>query len=138
MLDAIDTASRFRIPATRLAEAQARHQPATYLYLFDWESPGQRGQLGACHALELSFVFGTLDRPGNERFAGSGPEAEKLSGQMMDAWLAFAKTGDPSCAAVGRWAAHDADTRQTMIFGKHTRLESAPFEEERALWAGLL
>jgi para-nitrobenzyl esterase len=135
LLDAIDTAARFAVPASRMAEAQAAHQPKTFMYLFDWESPVKR--LGACHALELSFVFGTLSAPGNDRFAGAGPEAEKLSGQMMDAWIAFAKTGDPSCGAVGPWPRYDGE-RNTMIFGRNTRLERAPFEEERALWASLL
>jgi para-nitrobenzyl esterase len=138
ILDAIDTASRFGIPASRLAEAQSAHNPDTYAYLFDWESPAQRGTLGACHALELPFVFGTTNIRSMKRWVGAGPEADKLSGQMIDAWLAFAKTGNPSCAAVGDWPRYEPEQRQTMIFGKHTRPEAAPFEEERALWDSLL
>jgi para-nitrobenzyl esterase len=138
LLEAINTASTFGVPTARLAQAQAKHQPNTYVYLFDWESPAQHGALGACHALELNFVFGTLGRARNERFTGSGPAADKLSGQMMDAWLAFAKTGDPSCAAVGSWPRYEEAERNTMIFGKHTRPERAPFEKERALWDALL
>jgi para-nitrobenzyl esterase len=136
IFDAIETASRFTVPAARMAEAQAEHQPRTYQYLFDWESPTQR--LGACHALELSFVFGTLDIPGNKQFTGNGPDAVHLSRQMMDAWIAFARTSNPSCESVGEWPAYDARERTTMIFGKHTHVERAPFEEERALWSGLL
>ena len=133
ILDAIDTSLRFTVPATRLAEAYASHQPATYMYMFDWESPVKR--LGACHALELPFVFGTLSAPGNDRFAGVGPAAERLSEQMMDAWIAFARTGDPSCPAVGTWPRYEAGERQTMIFGKQTHVAAAPFEEERAFWS---
>jgi para-nitrobenzyl esterase len=119
-----------------LAEAQAEHQPDTYHYMFDWESPVRR--LGACHALELPFVFGTLQAPGNERFAGSGPDAERLSQQMMDAWVAFARTGDPSCESAGAWPRYEAKNRRTMIFGKRTHVEEAPFESERALIDRLL
>ena len=54
------------------------------------------GMLGACHALELGFVFGTHGEPGMADFSGSGPAADALSERMMDAWLAFAKSGDPS------------------------------------------
>jgi para-nitrobenzyl esterase len=104
--------------------------------LFDGESPVAR--LRSCHALELAFVFGSLAVDGNDRFSGSGPAAEQLSEQMMDAWLAFAKTGDPSCQAVGAWPGYETQARSTMIFGKHTRAVAAPFEEERALWAELL
>ena len=42
--------------------------------------PRGSGALGACHAVELPFVFGTLDAPGMAAFSGSGPDAERLSG----------------------------------------------------------
>jgi para-nitrobenzyl esterase len=138
ILDAIETASRFGIPASRLAEAQAAHQPDTYMYLFDWESPAAHGALGACHALELPFVFGTTNLPNMKRWAGASPEADRLSEQMMDAWLAFAKTGNPSAASAGDWPRYEAEARRTMIFGRDTRVDAAPFEEERALWSTLL
>lgn len=136
ILDAIETSVRFSVPAARVAQTQAEHQPSTFHYVFDWESPVAR--LGACHALELPFVFGTLGAPGNDRFAGAGPDAQRLSRQMMDAWVAFAKTGDPSCESAGAWPRYDAANRRTMIFGKRTHVEDAPFERERALMDRLL
>ena len=108
------------------------------MYLFTWESPAMRGALGACHALEIPFVFGTLANPGMEKFAGSGPDAERLSTQMMDAWLAFARTGDPNHdGAPEQWPAYDATRRATMVFGAQTHVEDAPHDEERRLWAGV-
>jgi para-nitrobenzyl esterase len=136
--DAVETASRFRIPALRLSEAQVAHQPRTYVYQFDWESPGRRGALGACHGLEVPFVWGAVGRNADPRFTGEGPDARLLCEQMMDAWLAFAKTGDPGHQGIGRWPAYDASDRGTMIFGRRCGVESAPFEEERALWDDLL
>jgi para-nitrobenzyl esterase len=136
--DAVMTASRFRIPATRLCEAQLTHQPRTFLYQFDWESPARRGELGACHGLEVPFVWGTVGKNGNPRFTGVGPEADHLSQQMMDAWLAFARTGDPSHPGIGAWPAYSTAERQTMIFGRHSGALAAPFEEERAAWDALL
>jgi len=138
ILDAVQTASRFRIPATRLCEAQAAHQPQTYLYQFDWESPARRGELGACHGLEVPFVWGTVGQNGNPRFTGVGPEADQLAANMMDAWIAFAKTGDPSHSGIGAWPAYSAAERATMIFGRSCGVERAPFEEERAVWQALL
>lgn len=133
---AIDTDRMFRIGSVRAAESQARHN-RTYMYLFTWESPAMRGALGACHALELPFVFGTLANPGIDAFAGSGPAADRLSGQMMDAWLAFARTGDPNSGNSGNgvpWPAYDASRRATMVFGSDTRVQDAPYDEERQLW----
>ena len=92
------------------------------------------GALGACHALELPFVFGTLRNPGLDKFAGSGPQANRLSEQMMDAWLAFARTGDPNTEGGPQWPTYDGSRRATMVFGSDTHLEDAPYDEERQLW----
>jgi para-nitrobenzyl esterase len=128
----------FRIPSVRLAEAQRTHQPRTYRYLFVYESPARRGALGACHALELPFMFGTLAAPTQDKFAGSGPVVERLSQNMMDSWLAFARGGDPSHVGIGNWDAYDANERATMLFGRESKLESAPFDAERKAWEGVI
>ncbi|MBW2062680.1 MAG: carboxylesterase/lipase family protein [Deltaproteobacteria bacterium] len=128
--DAMVSDVRFRIPCTRLAEA---HGDA-YLYLFTWESPAMRGALGACHALELPFVFGTLHHPMQERFAGTGPEAVRLSDQMMDAWIAFASSGNPNHEGLGSWEPYDTSQRASMLFGKESACTDAPLDEERAAW----
>jgi para-nitrobenzyl esterase len=138
IVDAVATASRFRMPALRLAETQCLHQPRTFVYQFDWESPARRGTLGACHGLEIPFVFGTIGRTGDDRMSGSGPDADRLSGQMMDAWIAFARTGDPSHDGIGTWPAYDTADRHTMVFARDTRTQAAPFEEERAVWGSMI
>jgi para-nitrobenzyl esterase len=138
LLDAVMTASRFRIPAIRLAEAQQAHQDHTYLYQVDWESPARRGTLGACHGIEIPFVFGTIGRTGDDRMTGSGPEADHLSGQMMDAWIAFARHGTPAHDGIGTWPAYEPGDRSTMVFGRESGVQQAPFEEERQIWASML
>jgi para-nitrobenzyl esterase len=89
----------FRLPAIRLAEAQLSHQPNhTFLYRFDWAPPvpvSPDNDLGAPHGSELTFMFGS----GNEGWTdiyGDDPLPQQLTEQMMDAWLAFAKTGNPN------------------------------------------
>jgi para-nitrobenzyl esterase len=131
---AIESDRMFRIGSVRAATAHARRQPATYSYLFSWESPAMHGALGACHALEIPFVLGNLDAPTMDRFAGTGPAATALSGQMMDAWLAFARSDSPAHAGLPDWPPYDAVDRSTMIFGPDTHLERAPMDAERALW----
>jgi para-nitrobenzyl esterase len=131
ILDAIDSDARFRIPSLRMALAQREHQPATYAYLFTYASPARRGALGSCHALEIPFVFGTLNAPTQDKFAGTGPEVERLSANMMDAWLSFARTGSPAHEGIGPWPAYDAGTRPTMLFDRSSALAADPFREER-------
>jgi len=131
IFDGITTDLRFRVNAQRLAlSTRANGQPA-FVYLFTWESPARHGAFGSCHALEMPFVFGTLWAPTQDRFAGSGPEAEALSLRMMDSWLAFARSGDPSHEGVGEWPPFEAETRPTMILGREVTLEHDPFAEER-------
>lgn len=131
LFDAIASELRFRSPAMRFALAQRAHQPRTYQYLFTWESPARRGAFGACHALEMPFVFGTLDAPTQDRFAGTGPQAERLAAHMMDAWLAFARTGDPAHPGIGAWPAYDGASRPTMVFSGESGLAHDPLAEER-------
>ena len=122
----------FRIPGIRLAQVQPRHDARVYSYLFTWPSPAMGGALGSCHALELGFVFGTNQMPGMAAFAGTGPTAEKLATHMQDAWLAFAKSGDPSNESTGEWRRYDEANRATMIFGATTKLEDAPATKNAA------
>ncbi len=138
LLDALDSDRTFRVPAIRLAEAQATQQPRTFQYFFTWSSPARRGTLGACHALELPFVFGTLDAPTMDRFAGKGPEAEALSARMMDAWIAFARTSEPGHADLPAWPAYDAAKRATLVFDRACELAHAPLDAERAAWEGVI
>ena len=135
---AVETDRVFRIPALRLAEAQCTHQRSTFLYRFDWESPGLGGALGACHAIELPFVFGNLGLEGIAGFAGSGPQAETLAGRVMDAWIAFARSGDPNHAGLPDWLPYEPGTRPTLILGPECRLERDPDAAEREFWEGRL
>jgi para-nitrobenzyl esterase len=91
------------------------------------------GVLGACHGLEISFVFGNLV----EMFSGAGPDTEKLATCMQDAWLAFAHTGDPSCESIGKWPVYGSK-RMTMILDKDCHIETAPYDEERQAWDGII
>ena len=58
---AIESDRFFRVPSIRAADAHVRHEPRTYVYLFGWPSPALDGWLGACHVLEIPFVFGIHD-----------------------------------------------------------------------------
>jgi para-nitrobenzyl esterase len=128
---AIQTDRWFRAPAMRLAAGQAEHGRC-FAYLFTWPSPALEGVLGSCHALDIPFVFGGVDDP---RLAGFvGPAAAGLSARMQDAWLAFARSGEPGHAGLPAWPAYDARRRATMLLGEACELVHAPGERERAFW----
>lgn len=134
---AIETDRIFRMPGLSLAETQARHDARVYNYLFTWASPMFGGMFGACHAVELGFVFGTIGNPGMADFSGAGPMADALSSMTMDAWLAFARSGDPSSPSLGSWPTYTTSDRATMLLGESCAIERAPLEEERSAWSAV-
>jgi len=138
LLRALEGDLRFRIPSVRFAELYRQRVPETYLYLFSYESPALRGELGACHALELPFVFGTYDGPNQERFAGQGDTVVALSSTMRESWTNFAKTGTSTSARVASWPTYDPERRATLEFGAELRLVDDAYGNERAAWDGVL
>jgi len=138
VLCAFDTDLKYRMPVIRLIEAQSVHQANTYSYLFNWESPLLNGTMGSTHGLELPFVFGTLDAPQMDEFAGTGAAVEALSANVMDAWIAFARTGNPHHDGLPAWDAYDTVRRATMILGSELELCAAPYDKERSAWDGIL
>lgn len=132
--NAIITDRVFTMPAIRLLEAQGAHAPA-YRYRFDWRSKLMAGMFGSCHALDIGFMFGTHNQRLGGRFFGTGPEADALASAMMDSWVAFAKSGNPSTNTTGVWPTYDQGRRETMIFGDGApHLVSAPNEAQRKPW----
>jgi len=128
LLAAVQTDWWQRIPALRLADAHARAAAGTYMYEFAWAAPG----LGAVHALEVPFVFDTLDT-GARLFGpllGDNPPQE-LADTMHAAWVSFATSGDPG------WPAYDLGRRATMRFNTTSRVVDDPRSWERALWEGV-
>jgi len=133
--EAIQSDRIFRYPAQRLAELQARHQPSTFSYLFEWAPRIGRRRVGACHALEIPFVFGTLRHPLVRPILGTGEEARRLSRSMQQSWLTFARDGRPEAEELPTWEAYDTDRRATLVLGQRSHLAFAPGEDERRFWS---
>jgi carboxylesterase 2/para-nitrobenzyl esterase len=129
LLAAIQTDWYWRIPAIRLADAHAKRSGSTYMYEFAWRSPQFDGLLGACHALEIPFVFDTLGS-GTELLWGADPP-QQLADSMHAAWVAFATNGD--CG----WPRYDLSRMATMRFDTTSEVVDDPRSAERALWEGV-
>jgi len=93
----------FRWPARQFAAA---HTGRTHVYEFEWRSPACDGELGACHGIELPFVFDTLSTvTGPRGLAGENPPQE-LADRVHRLWVDFARDGSLP------WAEFHADSRQ--------------------------
>ena len=119
----------FWIPAVRIAEARARHGRATYVYEFAWRSPKYAGQLGACHAVEVPFVFDTLTAEGSDWLTGADPP-QGLATETHRAWVRFVAAGEPGWPAYG-------DRRTVRRFDTPSTTQHDPRPDERMVWAGI-
>ena len=107
--------TQFNYGTRLLAEAMSRVESKTWRYLFTRRRPHQ--QDGPHHGEEVASVFGTIaDAPPGETADHDGTDRE-ISTAMMQAWTAFAATGNPNAPTLPRWAPYDPAADNYMEFG---------------------
>ena len=100
-------------------KAEQKAAPA-YCFRFDWHTPVLDGRPLAQHGSDMAFA---LDNTAKfENMTGNGPAARALAARMSEAWIHFARTGDPNHPAfrIGSRSIH----RPTERWSSTT---SAPF-----------
>ncbi|HEY4358808.1 MAG TPA: carboxylesterase family protein [Acidobacteriaceae bacterium] len=102
-------------PNTRalLAKGAAGSAPV-YNYLFTYEYPVNGGTT-AFHTSEIAFVFHNLSEPHMRIATGEAPAGYALQDKVSQAWINFARTGNPSQPGL-EWRPYTATDKQTMIF----------------------
>jgi para-nitrobenzyl esterase len=113
--DLVDVDVVFRPGAVEFAkEKSALNAAPVYMYLFTWQSPVMDGKYKAVHCMELPFVFNNIARC--EEMTGGTKEAYELAAKMSDAWINFARTGNPNTKSLPQWTAFNASNTATMYF----------------------
>ncbi|WP_018157624.1 carboxylesterase/lipase family protein [Demetria terragena] len=121
---AMVTDSYFTAPSRRAAE---KHTGRTYAYEFAW--PSEHLDLRSAHALEIGFVFDTLDQPGASMLTGGVRGPQDLADSMHRSWVAFAQDGDPG------WAPYESADRAVQVFNHPSSgTGHDPRADELALW----
>ncbi|MEW9870870.1 carboxylesterase/lipase family protein [Arthrobacter sp. HS15c] len=133
LLESTISDSLYRQPSNRLLEARKGSPGKNFSYLFTWPSPAMGGKLGACHTLEIPFVFRQLASPEAE-FLTQESAPQSLPDKMSSAWAAFARTGEPAATGLPGWPVY-WPLRTTMILDKLPRVEEDPIRELREFWA---
>jgi para-nitrobenzyl esterase len=100
------------------------------MYRLDWEAPFYGGILKSPHGLDTALVFDNADM--KPLMLGTGPAAAVIAAEMSQAWVNFARRGDPSSAGAN-WPAYDPTRRTTMIFNATQHVVSDPDREARLL-----
>ena len=116
----------------RQAERKAAQQAApVYMFRLDWETPVLNGILRSPHGLDTALVFDNADLATG--MLGTGPEPKKLGADMSQAWINFARSGDPSLKGLP-WPRYEATQRETMIFNVPSHVVADPDRERRLFW----
>ena len=126
----------FRMPAIRMAEALSRRGVPAYMYLATVTSPDLDGRMGSPHAIELPFVFGTLDADRAPAFVGTDPANKTLSDTVQQLWTSFAATGTPRAAGL-TWPSYDTTRRATLMLDRHLTVQDDPYPQARKAWGDL-
>lgn len=113
--DALYVDSRvIRLPILKIMSHKAGQGGApVYAYMFNWESPVLPGTIMAFHTSEIPFVFNNIDKAVMQ--IGGGEEARRIEDAMSQAWINFARTGDPSTEEM-EWPAYTREEGATMMF----------------------
>ena len=134
--DELATDLGFRLPSLLVADAHSNGEAGTFFYEFAYKAPN----IGvAMHVLDLFFVFGTLDTSDvTDGMRPSQSEGEKsLSTSMMDAWVNFARTGNPNHPNLPEWREYNKASRAIMILDVEPQLKSNHLEDRIELWKSL-
>lgn len=121
----------FHMPDFRFADVRLRHDPRVWMARFSWESHAEGGKFGACHGIEIPFLF---YRPGETGAFLEGREPPlHLVHAIQDAWAAFARSGDPNCHALPEWPAYSGE-RTVMALDDEPRLLYDPDAALHTVW----
>lgn len=120
--DLLDIDRRFRPGAVEQANAKSAlpNGAPVYMYLFSWQSPVMNGKYKAMHCMDLPFVFDNVER--GENMTGGGRAAHNLADRVSQAWINFARYGDPNHAGLPRWEPYTAQNGITMFFDDHCHI----------------
>ena len=112
-----------------LADRKAAQGGApVYQYHLSWATPVDGGKWGAPHALDIGMVFDNVAK--SVSMSGKGEEQQKIADMMSEAWLAFARSGDPNHPGLPTWSPYDAERRATMVFDVEPALVDDPRRRE--------
>lgn len=132
---AATTAGRSWRGAIIEAELRAAQGSPVYAYQLDYRSPLDGGKYGAMHTMDIPLVFDNIAQPGS--LTGKDAAAQKTADLMSDAFIAFARSGNPNHAGLPQWRPYELGARSTMLFDAEAKLADDPRGGERRLFATL-
>lgn len=117
----------------RLVQQISKKQENTYRYVFDYISEGGPRHLKAFHASDLAYTFHVNGGLAPSFFT---EKEEKLSADIIDYWVNFAKTGNPSphSSAVANWPKYSLSSKNIQRLSIPIETLGTFREEKLGLW----
>lgn len=124
--DLISVDMMFRAGAVAQADNKASLPGGApvFVYLFTWQSPVFGGKYKALHCMDVPFAFNTIDRARN--MTGGTPEAHALARYVSQAWINFARSGNPTQAGLPGWEAYTPESGATMMLDNECAIRYHP------------
>lgn len=130
-------AGTLRQAGLTIAELKAKQNRApAYLYYFKWYSSAREGRARCMHGMELPFVFDHVDDV--QWMTGNSPDRSALAEKVSNAWVAFARSGNPNHKGLPTWRPFEMNSRPTMVFDNDCQAVDDPHREERLAVKALL
>jgi para-nitrobenzyl esterase len=124
-----------RLGCIELVERKlAKGKAPVFMYLFTWNTDFHGGLYKACHALEIPFVFDNIN---SIPITGNRPDKPLLASSMSEAWINFARSGDPNHSGIPNWRPYTTENRATMILDVPCKAVVDPAREELDAWKGI-
>jgi para-nitrobenzyl esterase len=131
ILFSVESDYLYRLRCTQYAERKAAQGTSpVWMYYFSWQTPALGGLFGAPHCVCVPLVFRNQHLAA--KLLGDGPDTQAISDRMCEAWMAFARTGDPANApGMAAWKPYTLPERRTMVFDRECHVMSDLMPEER-------
>ena len=123
----------FALPSYAVADWHAAAGNRTYAYIFDQVPVDQRAKsVGAGHGGEMEYLFGNM--PADQRWDAIDARVSK---QMGDYWVRFARTGNPNGGRAPNWPAVTTLPTTYLHIGDKVRAERLSPDRERVKAASM-
>lgn len=105
--------ARFTQGSNMLASVHQAWGPV-YKYVFEFHATER---LMSAHGAEIAFVFNNATANPNAR-----PGADRVEDAMSEAWIHFARYGNPNHDGIPYWPTYDLESRAAMVFDVDSRV----------------
>ncbi|WP_241761732.1 carboxylesterase family protein, partial [Fusobacterium nucleatum] len=108
------------LKTTRLKSDQ--NGAPVYSYIFAWDNPMANGMALSFHTAEIPFVFYNIDKIGSN-LGEREKAAYELARKISQAWINFARTGNPNVEGLPNWTPYNRKDGTVMIFNDKSEIK---------------